>query len=100
MKARGSDARLLSLGVEGVTGTVQTGAVMGLELGVLRGLREQKRERQLRKASRWLEAERRQQLAAAAVVKVSAAVVKASAALVMASAAVAVTAQPVAFNLV
>lgn len=59
---------------------------MGLELGVLRGLRGWERERQLRRASSWLMPERRQQLAAAAVVKVSA--------------AVALTAQPVAFHLV
>jgi len=69
-----------------VTGTVQTGAVMGLKLGVLRDLRGWERERQLRKVASWLKPERRQELAAAAVVTVSA--------------AVAVTAQPVAFHLV
>lgn len=70
----------------GVIGTVQTGAVMGLELGVLRGLRGWQRERWLRRVSSWLKPERRRQLAAAAVVKVSA--------------AVALTVQPVAFPLV
>lgn len=79
---------------------MQTGAVIGLEVGVLRDLRGWERERQLRRVSSWLKPERRQQLAAAAVLKVSAAVGKASAALVMASAAVAVTVQPVAFHLV
>lgn len=76
-----------------MTGTVQTGAVIGLEVGVLRDLRGWERERQLRKVSSWLKPERHQQLAAAAVLKVSAAVGKASA-------AVAVTVQPVAFHLV